>query len=149
VGALGALLAFGVPAAMADGNGARTFTQHNHHVTDTQRAANPCTGDVGTLHETYNAVFHGTINKNGSWFTGTVTGRFTFVPRNPAAVTYTGHFTSWFGDENNLRNDVEHSTLNIHATGSDGSRLRFHENAQAAMNANGVITVSFDKLRCG
>ena len=33
--------------------------------------------------------------------------------------------------------------------GSDGSRLSFHENAQAAMNANGVITVSFDKVRCG
>jgi hypothetical protein len=64
-GALGALLAFGVPAALADGNGARTFTQHNHHVTDTQRSANPCTGDTGTLHETYNAVFHGTINKTG------------------------------------------------------------------------------------
>ena len=148
-GTLGALLAFGVPAALADGNGARTFTQHQHHVTDTQRSANPCTGDRGTLHETFNAVFHGTINKNGSWFTGTVEGKFTFVPDDPAKVTYTGHFATWFGDENNLKNDVEHSTFNVHATGSDGSTLSFHENAQAAMNANGVITVSFDNMRCG
>ena len=149
VGALGALLAFSVPAAMANANGARTFTQHNHHVTDTQRSANPCTNDTETLTTTSNSVFHGTINKNGSWFTGTAEGTFTFVPDNPAAVTYTGHFTTWFGDENNRQNGVEHSTFNVHATGSDGSRLTFHENAQAAMNANGVITVSFDKMRCG
>jgi hypothetical protein len=64
-------------------------------------------------------------------------------------VTFTGHFATWFGDENNQHNDVEHFTFNVHATGSDGSRLAFHENAQAAMNANGVITVSFDKMRCG
>src|SRR5262249_39549986 len=104
-GALGALLAFGVPAALADGNGARTFTQHQHHVTDTQRSPNPCTGDTGTLHETFNAIFHGTINKNGSWFTGPVEGKFPFVPDTPAAVTYTGHFQSWFGDENNRQSD--------------------------------------------
>jgi hypothetical protein len=148
-GTLGALLAFGAPAAYAGGNGAQTFTQHDHKVTDTMPTANPCTGDTGTLTETFNDVFHGTINKTGSWFTGTVEGQFTFVPDNPSAVTYTGHFATWFGDENNLHNGVEHSTFNVHATGSDGSTLAFHENAQAAMNANGVITVSFDKMRCG
>ena len=106
-------------------------------------------GDTGTLTETYNDVFHETINKTGSWATGTVEGKFTFVPDDPAKVTYTGHFATWFGDENNLQNDVEHATFNVHATGSDGSTLSFHENAQAAMNANGVITVSFDNMRCG
>ncbi len=148
-GTLGSMLALGVPAASAGGNGAQTFTQNDHNVTDSVPSANPCTGDTGTLTETYNDIFHGTINKTGSWFTGTVEGKFTFVPDNPAKVTYTGHFATWFGDENNLRNDVEHSTFNVHATGSDGSRLAFHENAQAAMNANGVITVSFDHVRCG
>lgn len=63
-------------------------------------------------------------------------------------ITYTGHFTTWFGDENNQQNDVEHSTFNLHLTGSDGSTLSAHENAQAAMNANGTITVSFDHLVC-
>ena len=28
----------------------------------------------GTSTQTFNDVFHGTINKTGSWFTGTVTG---------------------------------------------------------------------------
>jgi hypothetical protein len=148
-GALGSLLTLGVPAASAGGNGAQTFTQNDHNVTDSMPTANPCTGDTGTLTETFNDVFHGTINKTGSWFTGTIEGKFTFVPDDPAKVTYAGHFATWFGDENNLRNDVEHSTFNIHAAGSDGSTLAFHENAQAAMNANGVITVSFDNVRCG
>jgi len=148
-GAFATLLALGVPAAFADGNGAQTFTQNDHNVTESVPSANPCTGDTGTLTDTANLVFHGTINNTGSWFTGTAEGTFTFVPDDPAKVTYTGHFVTWFGDENNLQNDVAHSTFNIHATGSDGSTLTFHENAQATMNANGVITVSFDKLRCG
>ena len=54
-----------------------------------------------------------------------------------------------FGDENNLRNDVEPSTFNVNATGSDGSHLVFHENDQAATNANGVVTVSFEHVICG
>ena len=149
VGALVSLLTLAAPGAFAGGNGAQTFTQNDHNVTDSVPSANPCTGDTGTLTETYNDIFHGTINKTGSWFTGTVEGKFTFVPDDPTAVTYTGHFATWFGDENNLQNDVEHSTFNVHATGSDGSTLSFHENAQAAMNANGVITVSFDNMRCG
>lgn len=149
VAATAGLLALGAPAALAGGNGAQTFTQNDHNVTQVGADFNPCTGDAGTLSQTYNDVFHGTINKTGSWFTGTVEGQFSFVPDDPSKVSYTGHFATWFGDENNLRNDVEHATLNIHGTGSDGSTLSFHENAQAAINANGVITVSFDHVSCG
>jgi len=147
--ATASLISLGAPAALAGGNGAQTFTQHDHQVTDQIPTTNPCTGDVGTLTETFNDVFHGTINKTGSWFTGTVEGQFLFVPTDPTKVSYTGHFASWFGDENNLRNGVEHSTFNVHGTGSDGSRLSFHDNFQAVMNANGVITVSFDHAVCG
>jgi hypothetical protein len=77
---------------------------------------NPCTGEPGTTTQTFNDVFHGTINKTGSWFTGTTTGKIQFVPDNPASPTYTGHFQFWFGDENNLRNDVEHDTSNFRVT---------------------------------
>ena len=135
--------------ALAGGNGAQTFTQHDHGLTMVIHDVNPCTGAPATITLVVNDVFHGTINKTGSWFTGTIEGTFSLVPDDPAQPSYTGHFAQWFGDENNLRNDVEHSTANIHGVGSDGSRLSFHENAQAAMNANGVITVSFDKVRCG
>lgn len=140
------LCSLGTPAAFAGGNGATTFTQTDHAVTDVSADVNPCTGEPGTTTQTYNDVFHGTINKTGSWFTGTVTGSIVFVPDNPASPTYTGHFQFWFGDENNLRNDVEHDTSNFRVTGSDGSVISAHENAQATMNANGVITVSFDHV---
>jgi hypothetical protein len=137
--------------AMAGGNGAQTFTQVDKNVVQVMTEnANPCTGDLGTLTLTYNDVFHGTSLSNGtSWFTGTLTGTLSFVPDDSTKPSYTGHFTNWFGDENNLKNGVEHSTMNVNATGSDGSHLVFHENDQAATNANGVITVSFQHAFCG
>jgi len=141
-----ALCSLGTSAAFAGGNGAITFTQNDHGVTQVMPDVNPCTGEPGTTTMTFNDVFHGTINKTGSWFTGTVTGSIQFVPDNPASPTYTGHFQDWFGDENNLQNGVEHSTSNFRVTGSDGSVIAGHENAQATLNANGVITVSFDKF---
>lgn len=147
VAAVAAALVLGTPVALAGGNGATTFTQTDHNATDTFVDVVPCTGAPATINLTYNAVFHGTINKTGSWFTGTMTGTVaTTLGLDP--ITYTGHFTTWFGDENNQQNDVEHSTFNLHLTGSDGSTLSAHENAQAAMNANGTITVSFDHLVC-
>jgi hypothetical protein len=139
------------PAAFAGGNGAVTFTQHDRDVVDVSSDSNPCTGDTGTLTMTYSGVFHGTINKTGSWFTGTIQGTIEFVPDNPAAVTYSGHFATWFGDENNLHNDVEHATFNAHLTGTDGTTVGVHDNTQATLNANGVVTVSFDHMlfTCG
>ena len=142
------LLVLGGAGAHAGGNGATTFTDNQHGVVDIIQDMNPCTGDPGTVTALENQIFHGTINKTGSWFTGTVEGKFTFVPDDPTKVSYTGHFAMWFGDENNLHNGVEHSTFNINATGTDGSHLQFHDNAQATVNANGVVTVSFDHMSC-
>jgi hypothetical protein len=155
--AMVAVVGFGLVSAgvaQAGGNGAQTFTQIDKNVVEVDPPGsgngNPCSGADGTLTLVYNDVFHGTINKTGSWFTGTLTGTFSFVPVDPSQPSYTGRFTTWFGDENNKQNDVEHSTLNIHhGVGSDGSILRVHDNAQATMNANGVVTVSFDKFVCG
>ena len=84
------------------------------------------------------------VAKTGSWFTGTITSSALFVPDDPPSPTYTGHSQFWFGDENNLRNGVELDTANFRLTGSDGSIISAHENAQVTMNANGVFTVSFD-----
>jgi hypothetical protein len=138
-------------AALAGGNGAQTFTQIDKNVVQVMPGnTTPCNGEVGTLTLTYNDVFHGTLLANGtSWFTGTITGTLSFVPDDSTQPSYTGHFSQWFGDENNLKNDVEPSTFNVNAIGSDGSHLVFHENDQAAMNANGVITVSFAHAFCG
>ena len=146
------LLLIGAVSATAAGNGATSFTDNEHGVVDVFHDMNPCTGDPGTVSAVENQIFHGTINKTGSWFTGTVEGQFTLTPDDPNKVTYTGHFVNWFGDENNLRNGVEHSTFNVNATGSDGSHLQFHDNAKATLNANananGTVTVSFDHMSC-
>ena len=143
------LMALGTPMAMAGGNGATTFTQTDHAVAESFSSPNPCTLDPGTVSDVHNDVFHGTTNKTGTWFTGTIEGKFTFTPDDPSKVTYTGHFTTWFGDENNLRNGVEHSTFNVNALGTDGTHLQFYDNAQATVNANGVVTVVFDHASCG
>ncbi len=149
-GTAGLLLAAGTPAALAGGNGAQTFTQHDRNVNQVMTEnANPCTGDLGTLTLHFSDVFHGTINKTGSWFTGTIHGTLSFVPDDATKPSYTGHFTTWFGDENNQKNEVEHSTFSVHSVGSDGSHLSFHETSHAGTNANGTVTVSFDKMRCG
>jgi hypothetical protein len=145
---LGSALA--APAAFAGGNGAITITQNFHDDTMSNPDVNPCSGATGTTTMTFNGVIHGTFNANGSWVTGTMTGAFQFVPDDPSQPTYTGHFTSWFGDENNRQNGVEHFTFTVHVTGTDGSRLTFHETFHDSVSASGM-TVTFDKaqLTCG
>jgi hypothetical protein len=41
--------------------------------------------------------------------------------------------------------------LTIHASGSDGTSITAHETTVFVMNANGTVTVNFDKfnLTCG
>jgi hypothetical protein len=140
-------------ASFAAGAGAVTFTQTFHNATDSFPTPNPCSGVSGTVAITYNGVFHATFLTSGvgagtGWATGTQTGDVVFTPDDPSQPTYTGHFTIWFGDDNNLRNGVEHSTFSVHATGSDGSTLSFHDVAHLSTSATGA-TFSFDKPTCG
>jgi hypothetical protein len=134
----------------AAGAGAVTFTQTDHNlvqvIPDNQ---NPCTGVYGTLTLTMNDVFHVTTLANGTdWATGTSTGTLTFVPYDSSQPSYTGHFTQWFGQNDNLMNGNGTFTFSVHATGSDGSTLLYHEVAHFSVSATGV-TVSFDRPTCG
>jgi len=142
-----------VPAATSAGAGAESFTQTFKNVTEVSTDSNPCTGDLGTLTLTYNGVFHVTeltsgIGAGTFWATGTLTGKFSFVPFDSSKPSYTGRFTTWFGDNDNLRSDAETETLHIRGIGSDGSILSFHAVAHMTVTAQGV-TFSFDKARCG
>ncbi|HEX9069079.1 MAG TPA: hypothetical protein VF807_09940 [Ktedonobacterales bacterium] len=47
-----------------------------------------------------------------------------------------------------MSNGVEHSTFSVHATGSYGSTLIFHDVAHVSTSATGA-TFSFDKPTCG
>jgi hypothetical protein len=148
-----ALLLFTAAVVSAAGAGAVSFTQTFHNATDSFPAANPCSGASGTATLTYNGVFHATQLTSGQgagtfWATGTMTGDFVFAPDDASQPTFTGHFASWFGDNNNLQNGTETSTFNLHGTGSDGSTLTFHDVAHLSISATG-ITVFFDKPTCG
>src|SRR5262249_13165251 len=111
----------------------------------------PCSGATGTSTMTFNGVLHGTSLANGtSWATGTMTGTFQFVPDDPSQPTYTGHFTEWFGDQNNLHNGVEAFTFSVRVTGSDGSTLMSHETGHGSVSASGIeLTSDKTRLTCG
>jgi hypothetical protein len=149
-----ALLLFTIVTASAAGAGAVSYTQTFHNATDSSPTANPCTAAPGTLTLTYNGVFHVTELTSGQgvgtfWATGTMTGDFVLTPDDVATQpSYSGHFATWFGDNNNLHNGTETSTLSAHGIGSDGSTLRFHEVAHLSASASG-LTFFFDKPRCG
>jgi hypothetical protein len=126
-----------------------------HNATDQFVDVVPCgayAGAPATISIIYNGQMHGTMLTAGrgagtSWFTGTQTGTFTAVPLDATLPTYSGHLTTWFGDNNNLRNGSETSTFTVHAVGSDGSSFDFHDVAHASSSASG-ITISFDKVTC-
>jgi hypothetical protein len=147
IGAAAVLVAS--PTASAAGAGAVSFTQTIHNATETDTDVKPCTGAPGTLTLTYNAIFHVTTLANGTyWATFTQTGTFSFVPFDSLQPSFTGHFTVWDGDNWNNRNTTETATFTVHGTGSDGSRLAFHETEHISSSATG-LTVSFDRPRCG
>jgi hypothetical protein len=129
-----------------------TYTQ-NIHVAQTFPANVPCVDPAmgpptGMLTIDGNSVFHDTVNTAGDeWLTGTTEGALTFIPFDPKRVSYTGHAQSWFGFSFNMNNSVLHDTLNVRATGSDGSTLTAHIIDHMSISASG-ITLTFDNIVC-
>ena len=84
------------------------------------------------------------------WATFTETGAISGTDDGTGA-TYSGHATAWGNFNLNERNTNSAFTLMIHATGSDGSSITAHETTMFGVNANGQVTVNFDKasLTCG
>jgi hypothetical protein len=143
---LGLLVALFTPmAALAQ---AETTTVHFSD-TVTFPDVNPCTGATGTTTDTFKGVTHVTALPDGSFHeTTTVTDRFTFVPDDPSQPTYTGKGTFWAGANLNSQNNFTATvTINVHAKGSDGSRLTLHVVAHVTLLADGTVTVEFEKER--
>ncbi len=146
--ATGGIFGFTAAAASADGNGAQTSTQTFKNQTDQFVDFVPCRDFQATITITYNGVLHFTVNKAGDfWATGTMTGTATAVPLDPSNRSFSGKFTTWFGESDNKQNGVDHSTFTVHLTGSDGSTIKFHDTAHLSTSASGM-TVSFDKPMC-
>jgi hypothetical protein len=161
IGRSGAVIALGLaaatmavaPAFAASPNGQTvTETQNVHGVFFEPQATNPCTGntfnDGAGIQFTGNLVNHVTFftNSDEFWETGKIVGT-----DDGTGATYTGHATAWGNFNLNEQNQNSAFTLTIHATGSDGTSITAHETTVFVMNANGTVTVNFDKfsLTCG
>jgi hypothetical protein len=165
IGRSGAVIALGLavatmaaaPAFAASPNGQTvTETQNVHGVFFEPQATNPCTGNTfnggAGIQFTGNLVNHVTFftNSDEFWATFTETGKIVGTDDGTGA-TYTGHATAWGNFNMNEQNQNSEFTLTIHATGSDGTSITAHETTVFVMNANGTVTVNFDKfsLTCG
>jgi hypothetical protein len=141
----------GLPCTpVAQGNGSQTCTMHFKDAVQTMHIGPPPACLIaGTITQTFNGVFHITINVAGdSWDTSTMAGPFTLVPDDPSIPTYTGHTTAWFGDSFNNQNFVMHFTINAHATAPNAPPFDFHENFHFSVSADTNPPVFFDNATC-
>jgi hypothetical protein len=136
-----------------------TLTFHEHKVTSTFTDVIPCIGngqELATITTVENGVVHITaaaLDENENpippyHITGTFTGTVTVVPQDPSLPTFTGHFATWFGENSNQKTFNDTDTFTVILTGSDGSTLKFHDTFHVTVNANGEVTVEFDKPNC-
>src|SRR6476661_4608346 len=140
-------------ALAAPGGTGHTVTQtDNFHGVQTTTDINPCTGNTIDLTQVSNVVDHVTYFTGGDevWATFTEEDKVTGVDEG-TGVVYTGHSTFWGNFNLNERNSNDTFTGSIHVTGSDGSTISYHEVMHETLNANDVLTVSFDRpsLTCG
>jgi hypothetical protein len=130
-----------------------TMTEVTHGSFDPELSSpNPCSGaDILSADASGTVVNHVTFFPAGDevWATFTETGKVTVA--DSAGVTYTGRLTAWGNFNMNEQNSNNSFTLSIKLTGSDGSTITAHEVQHFALNANGVVTVNFDRmtLTCG
>ncbi len=143
-----ALLVLAAPAASVASPTVETI---HFGGTFSQADANPCTGAPGTFTVTFKGVSHTTTNPDGTLHhTATVNGDLRFTPDDPAQPSYTGKFTAWDG-QNGTRNTITLSAaFHDRLTGSDGSTIRDRGVVHMTLNANGTVTVDFDRfvLQC-
>jgi len=127
-------------------NGTTTCTMNLHGVTFPVGPPNPpcIPPDARGAVSNVNAVFHFTINSAGdAWFTVTFEGDVTLtVPST--GLTYSGHFTEWFGDEFNKNNSVHNAIFNAHLTAPNGSVIDAHFSAGFGVSASGQPIMHFN-----
>jgi hypothetical protein len=143
------LIAIAAVPALASSGSAVTSTLHQHD-SWTEWDNNPLTGNPVEVTWDGNEVVHETYfpAKDSGTYEITVTGTVSFT--DPAAnpgVAYSGRATFHSTDKFGPGRESGTSTLTVHAMGSDGSSVWGHEAMHITYNGNGVLTVSFDKMR--
>ena len=146
----------GASALAAPGENARAHpsTDVYHDLTDTFTDYLPCSDAIYIFTIDYrNAVAHTT-----EFSTGTSVGAFlesatfTAIPADdPSLPSYTGHFAFHAVLSNRHlepgATDVA-GAQTIHATGSDGSKIHFHDTTQAVFSEEGDLLSGFEKAFC-
>jgi hypothetical protein len=104
-----------------------------------------------------NGIQHSTVNKAGDfWFTTTYTGDAAMYPivfQSPGVPQVdangndvvdmsqppvaTGHLTTWFGQEDNKQNGVNHATLSFEGTLASGQSVSLHGDMHIGSSASG------------
>ena len=150
--ALAAMVVAGAAFAAPGGTGHTVTQTDNFHGVNQSTGINPCTGNIVDLNQTSNIVSHVTFFPGGDEMWGTFTEEDKVVATDEGTgVVYTGHSTNWGNFNVNRQNANDTFTSSIHVSGSDGSSISYHEVGHEAWNANGDLTVQFDKpsLTCG
>jgi len=142
------VLALSTTAALAGTNGAgtTTMTQHARNVLlFSNPTVNPCSGAAGTISAVAaTEVMHVTQQADGTfWFTQTAQGTVTFTPNDPSDASGSGHFTLWFGESSNDKNDVQHDTATFNIWTTDGMHVVVKMKDHLSTNANGDVTSVF------
>ena len=144
-------LATTASAAAAAGDSANTVTTtQNFHGVVTFPSANPCTGNPAVVTAISNVVTHETFFPATGEDHVTFTNEFSLTVAE-ATLTATGHFITHAEFNMNQQNSNSTFTASEHATESDGITVTYHEVAHFTLNADGTLTVSFDRpsLTCG
>jgi hypothetical protein len=138
-------------ASAAGGTHTQSFTD-NFHGTQTDTVVDQCTSHTIDLSETTNMVLHVTYfpSSDEVWSTFTEEDKLTAVD-TVTGVTFTGHSTFWGGFNLNEQSSNSTITASVHATGSDGSSISYHEVSHFTLLPGGNVSVSFDKasVTCG
>jgi hypothetical protein len=154
--AIALAFAFAAPVAAAAPHQTITETDHVHGAfTEPEFDANPCTGAAITSFDAEgNVVNHVTyFVENGQmtevWATFTEIGKASLT--DASGVSYAGRFTVWGNFNLNEQNTNDTFTLSFRMSGSDGSSVTAHEVTHFGTNANGMVTVQFDRFNvtCG
>jgi hypothetical protein len=132
------LLPSGVALAQAE-------TETFHETFDEVITDVGCT-EVVAIHITGKAIVHITDTGSSFHITGTQTGRFEFTE---GGETFSGRFTGWFGFNGNTSSANGTDTFSATGRGDEGTKARFIAVAHFTVNANGELTVEFEKLGGG
>jgi hypothetical protein len=140
--ALGLLSASSALAAKPD-----VFTVITQDGVDSYYSSDPQCGITGQVTDTYRNVFHVT-DRGAAGFLVHANVEGDTIYAADSGVTYTGHFHLHFDAVGTNHTFTYTQTLTIILFGDDGSRVEMTFVDRTAMNANGDITVQFNKVDC-